>query len=104
MRLIFLVFLACITTLAGRPPRIAEPEPKSDLRSRPKAPRSKGTFLLLRLFRRLGNAESELALRLSSWGIERKIEAAESETVPPPSPLTETSIPMAQGPIVSASQ
>jgi hypothetical protein len=61
-------------------------------------------FHPLKLLRRLGNAESEFALKLSSWGIERKIEAAKSEAVPPTSPLTETSISMAQRPIVSASQ
>jgi hypothetical protein len=62
----------------------------------PKAAKSKRIFHPLRLLRRLGKAETEFALRLSSWGIQREVEASYSEALPHPSPATEASTSMPQ--------
>ena len=97
MRLMLLTFMVCASILAAEPRRAVEPEAMNDLLMRHKAPKSKRTFHPLRLLRRLGNAESEFALRLSSWGIPREGEAINLEALPHPSPLKEASKSMPQG-------
>jgi hypothetical protein len=92
-----LTFMVCASILAAEPRRAAESEAMSDLRIRHKAPKGKRTFHPLRLLRRLGNAESEFALRLSSWGIPREGDTVNSEALPRPSPVTEVSKSMTQG-------
>lgn len=96
MRLMLLTLVVCANILAADPRRATEPEAMNDLRMRHKAPKSKRAFHPLRLLCRLGNAESEFALRLSSWGIPREGEAVNSDALPRPSPLTETSKSMTQ--------
>jgi hypothetical protein len=104
MRLILLTFMVCADSLAADPRRTIESITMSDLRSQPKAAKSKRTFRPLRLLRRLGNAESEFGLRLSSWGIQRKVETGNSEILPRPTPLTETSASMPQRSLGGPSQ
>jgi hypothetical protein len=87
----------CASILAAEPGRPTKPEAMNDFRARQKAPKSKHAFHPLRLLRRLGNAESEFGLRLSSLGIPREGEAVDSEVLPRPSPLTEASKSMPQG-------
>ena len=72
MRLIFLTFMVCADTRAADSRSTNEPVTMSDVRSGPKTAKSKRTFHPLRLLRRLGNAESEFGLRLSSWGTQQK--------------------------------
>src|SRR5215471_902695 len=79
MRLIFLTFMVCADTRAADSRSTNEPVMMSDVRSGPKTAKSKRTFHPLRLLRRLGNAESEFGLRLSSWGTKQKVEAGNSE-------------------------
>ena len=103
MRLILLTFMVCANILAADPRRTTEPEAMNYLRSKPTAAKSKRTFHPFRFLRRLGNAESEFALRLSSWGIQREVEAGNSEALPRPSSLTDTSTSVPQGPPGTAS-
>src|SRR5215472_16702112 len=91
MRLIFLTIMVCADTRAADSRSTNEPVMMSDVRSGPKTAKSKRTFHPLRLLRRLGNAESEFGLRLSSWGTKQKVEAGNSEVWRRPSPLTEPS-------------
>ena len=97
MRLMLLTFAVCASILTADPRRAAESEAMSDVHMKQKAPKSKRAFHPLRFFRRLGNVESTLALRLSSWGIPREGEAINLEALPHPSPLTEASKSMPQG-------
>jgi hypothetical protein len=94
VRLILLTFVVCASGLAADPGRTAELEGVNDLRSGSSAAKSKRAFHPLRLFRRLGRAESEFGLRLSSLGIQRKVEASHSEALPQSSPSTEASASM----------
>src|SRR5690348_1245113 len=93
MRLILLTLMVCAGSLAADLKTATEPELMNDLRSKPKAAKSKRSFHPLRLIHRLGKAESELAFRLSSWGIQREVDAGKSDALPRPSPLTEASTP-----------
>jgi len=74
MRLVLLSLVLCVSTLAAAPRRVIQPKAKNKLTVRPRSAKSKRTFHPLGLLRRLGNAESELALRLSSCGIPRQVE------------------------------
>ena len=76
MRLISLTFMVYASTLAADPPRTSAPIAMSDVHAGPKIAKSKPTFHPLKLVRRLVNGESDFALRLSSWGIQRGVEAA----------------------------
>jgi len=96
VRPILLTFMVCVSTLAAGPRRTTEPVTMSDLRSRPKVAKSRRTFHPLKLLRRLGNAESEFALRLSSWGIRQDVESGNSVALPRPSCMTETSFSLPQ--------
>jgi len=89
LRLILLTFVVCASALAADPGRTAELEAVNDLRSGSSAAKSKHAFRPLRLLRRLGRAESEFGLRLSSLGIQREAEASHSEALPRSSPSTE---------------
>ena len=82
MRLILLTFMLYGSTLAADPRRMTAPQGMNDLRSRPEAAKSKRTFHPLRLLRRLGEAEGEFAVRTSSLGIQRDVEADHSEALP----------------------
>lgn len=104
MRLILLIFMVCASILAADPRRTTEPDATNDLRSRPKAAKSKRTFHPLSLLRRLGQTESEFAFRLSSWGIQREGAVGNSAVSLRPSPFTETSTSTPQGPLAGASQ
>ena len=97
MRPTLLTFLVCASLLAAGPRSATESEARNDVRMGHKAPKRKRTFHPLRLLRRLGNAESEFALRLSSWGIPQEREAVNSEALRRPGPLTETSKSMTPG-------
>ena len=94
MRLILLTFVVCAGALAADPRRTAELEAVNDLHSGSSAAKGKRAFHPLRLLRRLGRAESEFGLRLSSLGIQREVEAGHSEALPRSSPSTEVSGPM----------
>ena len=94
MRLILLTFVVCAGALAADPGRTAELEAVNDSRPGSTAAKSKHAFHPLRLLRRLGRAESEFGLRLSSLGIQREVEASRSVALPRPSPSTEVSAPM----------
>ena len=78
MRLILLSFMVCASALAADPRRTADPATTDAPHSKPKAAKNKRAFCPLKLLRRLGNAESEFALRLSSWGIQPNVEAGNS--------------------------
>jgi hypothetical protein len=93
---ILLIFLVCASALAADPGRAGETGAMNASGSRPNVAKSKRTFHPLRLFRRLGKAESEFGLRLSSWGIQREVEGG-SNALQRPSPLTEASTSMPQG-------
>jgi hypothetical protein len=97
MKLIIVTFILCACTLAAGPRRT--PERLNALRSRPK-PAAKGnrTFHSFGFLHRLTEAESELAFRLSSWGIRQEAEAGPSHALPLPIPSAETSTLMLQGP------
>jgi hypothetical protein len=77
MRLVLLNLVLCVSALAAGPRNVTQPEVSNKLPSRSKASKRKRAFHPLGLLRRLGNAESELALRLSSCGIPRPAESAE---------------------------
>jgi hypothetical protein len=94
VRLILLTFVVCASALAADPGRTAELEAVNDLRSGSSAAKSKRALHPLRLLRRLGRAESEFGLRLSSLGIQRGVEASHSEALPRSSPSTEVSAPV----------
>jgi len=98
MRLILLTLMVCASIRAADSRRETEPEAINDFRTRPNAAKTKRSFHPLRLLRRLGKAESEFALRLSSWGIHADVEAGNSEALQHPSPSTETSNSIPQGP------
>src|SRR5712692_2597452 len=83
--------MVCASTLAADPPRTPAPMAMSDVHAGPKIAKSKPTFHPLKLVRRLVNGESDSALRLSSWGIQRGVEAGKSQAVPRSSPLTQGS-------------
>ena len=91
MRLISPTFMVYASTLAADPPRTTEPIAMSDIHAGSKIAKSKPTFHPLKLVRRLINGESDLALRLSSWGIQRGVEAGKSQALPRSSPLTQAS-------------
>ena len=103
MRLIFVTFMVCASVLAGDSRSPAEPESINDLRPKLEIARTKRTFHPLKLLRRLGRAESEFALRLSSWGIRPEVEAVGSPDVPRPGSLAETASSTPQGPLGGAS-
>jgi hypothetical protein len=71
VRFMLSTFMVFASMLAADPVRTTEPGAISDSRPVPKAAKSKRTFRPLRFLRRLGSAESEFALRLSSLGIQR---------------------------------
>jgi hypothetical protein len=96
MRLILLTLVLCTNTLSADPSRTNEHEGMNDSRPGQKAAKRQRTFYPLRLLRRLGNAESELGLRLSSWGIQREVEAVNSGALRCPSHSTGTSTSMSQ--------
>jgi hypothetical protein len=91
-------FMVFASMLAADPVRTTEPGAISDSRPVPKAAKSKRTFRPLRFLRRLGSAESEFALRLSSLGIQREGEAEPAEALPHPRPVTEASTARPQTP------
>jgi len=82
MRFLLLAFLVYATTLAADPRKTAEPEAINDSRPRPRVAKNNRKFHPLRFLKRLSNAESEFAFRLSSWGIPREEEAAKSPASP----------------------
>src|SRR5712692_2450371 len=105
MRLIILIFIVCAGTLAAGPRTTTEPERLHELRLRQKpAAKGKRMFHPFGFLRRLGETESELAFRLSSWGIRREAEAVPSHALPRPIPAAENSSLMPQGPLGGASQ
>ena len=104
MRLMLMTFMLCTSIPAADSGRPTEPEAMNALRMRQKAPKSKRTFYPLRLLRRLGNAESEFAFRLSSWGIHADVEAGNSVALPRPTLLTEASTSTPQGLLGAASR
>lgn len=90
MRLILLTSMVCASALAADLGRTAEPKKTvNDLCSGSSAAKTKRAFHPLRFLRRLGNAESEFGLRLSSLGIQREVEASRSEALSRPRPSTE---------------
>jgi len=99
MRVILLTFMVCAGILAQDPGRTTEPKAKNDLPAEPNAAKSVRKFHPLRLLRRLGRAESEFALRLSSWGIPREVEAVNSGALAGPILLTDASTSMLLGPL-----
>src|ERR1700728_104678 len=103
-RLILLALMLCATTLAVDPSRTTERESTNDLRSGQKAAKSQRRFHPLNLLRRLGKAESELGLRLSSLGIQRPVAAGNPGSLQRPSHSTGTSTQMSQGSFDSTSQ
>jgi hypothetical protein len=94
VRLILLTFVVCAGALAADPGRTTELEGVNDSRPGSSATKSKRAFHPLRLLRRLGRAESEFGLRLSSLGIQPEVEASHSEALPRSSPSTQVSAPM----------
>jgi hypothetical protein len=104
VRLMLLTLMLCASTLAADPSRTTERESMKDLQSGKKATKSQRRFHPFRLLRRLGNAESELGLRLSSLGIQRQVAAVNSGSLRRPSHSTETSTSMSQGSFGAASQ
>jgi hypothetical protein len=86
----------CTCTSAADPSRTTERESINDLRSGQKAAESQRRFHPVKLLCRLGKAESELGLRLSSLGIQRHVAAGNPESLQRPSHSTGTSTPMSQ--------
>ena len=96
--------VVCVSSLAAGPRR-TEPERFSELRSRPQATaKGKRAFHPFRFLRRLGQVESDLALRLSSLGIRQEAEAGPSPGLLRPIPGAETSTLRIQDPLGGASQ
>ena len=105
MKLTMLIWVVCASTLAAGSRSVTEPEHPSELHSKPQpAAKGKRTFHPFGILRRLGKAETEFALRLSSWGIPREAEADQSRALPLPSPLTETAASISQAPPGGAAQ
>jgi hypothetical protein len=90
VRLILLAFMLCATIVAAEPIG-TEPVASDHLGSKPNGPKSKRTFRPFRLLRRLGKAESEFGLRLSSLGIQQEVEHGRLQSLSQPSPSTEAS-------------
>ena len=95
MRLILLTFMLCATIVAAEPIR-TEPGASDRLGSKPNGPKGKRTFHPFRLLRRLGKAESEFGLRLSSLGIQQEVEQGRLQSHSQPSPSTQASAVMPQ--------
>jgi len=104
MRLILLTIVVYVSFLAAEPSRTTRPIGISEARSQPKADKSNRRLHPLGFLRRLGKAESDLAFRLSSWGIQPEVAATKPEAPPHPSASTEASLSTRQGPLSGGSQ
>ena len=91
MRLVLLAFMLCATIVAAEPIG-TEPGASDHSRSIPNGPKAKRAFHPFRLLRRLGKAESEFGLRLSSLGIQQEVEHRRPQPLSQPSPSTEASM------------
>ena len=91
MRWILLASIVSASALAAGPTRTAEPAPANDLRARPQPAKGKKGLHPIGFLRRLGKAESEFPLRLSSLGIQQEAESGQSQALTPPIPATKTS-------------
>jgi hypothetical protein len=95
VRLILLAFMLCAPIVAAEPIR-TEPGASDHLGSKPNGPKGKRAFHPFRLLRRLGRAESEFGLRLSSFGIQQEVEHGRLQSHSQPGPSTEASGTMPQ--------
>lgn len=95
MRLVLLAFMLCATMVAAEPIR-TEPGASDHLRSKPNRPKGKRAFHPFSLLRRLGKAESEFGLRLSSLGIQQEVEHGRPQPLSQTSPPTEASMTLPQ--------
>ena len=96
MRVILLTLASCAIALGTDHGRMREPETAGNLRSSPKVLKSTQGFHFLRLLRRVIDAESEFALKLSSLGIHQSLEVGRSDVPFHAKPVTEASTSMPQ--------